>query len=101
MFALQLRLQDQALARCADVPRELAALFFSDEPIEIEQAKAFCGGCVIQAACLQGAIERREACGVWGGQLFQDGKILPQKRKRGRPPKVRPAADVELVAAIA
>jgi hypothetical protein len=27
---------------------------------------------------------------VWGGQLFANGKILAQKRKRGRPPKIRP-----------
>jgi WhiB family redox-sensing transcriptional regulator len=100
MFALKLELQELALARCGDAPRELAALFFSDEPVEIEQAKAFCGGCLIQAACLQGALQRREAAGVWGGQLFQDGKVLPQKRKRGRPPKARPSVD-ELVAAIA
>lgn len=100
MFALIIDIQLQQ-ARCAEAPREIAALFFSDEPIEIEQAKAFCGDCVIQAACLQGAIERREACGVWGGQLFQDGKILAQKRKRGRPPKVRAPIEADLVAAIA
>jgi WhiB family redox-sensing transcriptional regulator len=100
MFALKLELQELALARCGDASRELAALFFSDEPIEIEQAKAFCGGCLIQTACLQGALQRREAAGVWGGQLFQDGKVLPQKRKRGRPPKARPSVD-ELVAATA
>ena len=26
--------------------------------------------------------------GVWGGQLFADGVVIPRKRKRGRPPKV-------------
>ena len=87
------------LARCADAPRAIAALYFSDEPVEIEQAKAYCGGCPIQESCLQGALERRESAGVWGGQLFQDGKVLPQKRKRGRPPKVRPS--LEPIAAIA
>ena len=35
-----------------------------------------------------GAIERGEPWGVWGGQLFFNGKILAQKRKRGRPPKI-------------
>ena len=87
------------LARCAGAPNVVAAWFFSDEPIEIEQAKAYCGGCLMQESCLQGASERREAAGVWGGQLFQDGKVLAQKRKRGRPPKVRPPVDA--VAAIA
>ena len=33
---------------------------------------------------------RREPWGVWGGELFVNGKIVAQKRKRGRPPKVRP-----------
>ena len=33
---------------------------------------------------------RRSKCppwGVWGGQLFLNGKILASKRRRGRPPK--------------
>ena len=33
---------------------------------------------------------RREPWGVWGGELFVHGKIVAQKRKRGRPPKIRP-----------
>ena len=37
---------------------------------------------------LEGAIERREPWGVWGGQLFLNGKILASKRRRGRPPKI-------------
>ena len=38
--------------------------------------------------CLAGALERREPWGVWGGELFANGKVLAQKRRRGRPPKV-------------
>ena len=41
--------------------------------------------------CLEAAIERREPWGVWGGELFANGKVLAQKRRRGRPPKVRAA----------
>jgi len=26
--------------------------------------------------------------GVWGGELFANGNVLAQKRRRGRPPKV-------------
>jgi WhiB family redox-sensing transcriptional regulator len=37
--------------------------------------------------CLAGAIERREPCGVWGGQIFHHGRIVPYKRSRGRPRK--------------
>ncbi len=53
--------------------------------------------CPIMDACLDGAIERREPWGVWGGQLFFNGHILAQKRKRGRPPK-HPRPDIELSA---
>jgi hypothetical protein len=28
---------------------------------------------------------------VWGGELFLNGHVLAQKRRRGRPPKNRPA----------
>ena len=38
--------------------------------------------------CLSGALARREPWGVWGGELFANGKVLAQKRRRGRPPKV-------------
>jgi hypothetical protein len=31
---------------------------------------------------------------VWGGELFVNGKIVAQKRKRGRPPKIRPEVEV-------
>lgn len=65
----------------------LLDLFFSEEIPHIAAAKAICGPCPLKDSCLAGAVERREPWGVWGGQLFQDGKVLEQKRKRGRPPK--------------
>jgi len=81
-------------ARCADeyVAAEfgttsLGDLFFSEQIPEIRAAKAICAGCALQVPCLDGAIERREPWGVWGGQLFQNGKVLAVKRPRGRPPK--------------
>ena len=58
----------------------------------------------MREACLAGALTRREPWGVWGGELLANGKILANKRKRGRPPKVRPvetevpAADDRLTA---
>ena len=54
---------------------------------DIALAKAICAGCPLAEPCLEGAVDRREPWGVWGGQLFFNGKILPFKRKRGRPPK--------------
>jgi WhiB family redox-sensing transcriptional regulator len=32
-------------------------------------------------------VKRGEPCGVWGGQLFANGRIVVIKRRRGRPPK--------------
>ena len=43
--------------------------------------------CPVQALCLDGALERREPWGVWGGELFLQGVVIPRKRPRGRPRK--------------
>ena len=73
-------------ARCATVDGELAATFYSEELQDIAVAKRICAECPVMAPCLEGAIERQEPFGVWGGQLFLNGKVLMQKRRRGRPP---------------
>ena len=65
-----------------------ADLFFSEDIGEIAAAKRVCADCPVLAECLEGALERREPWGVWGGQLFMNGKMLTVKRRRGRPPKV-------------
>jgi WhiB family redox-sensing transcriptional regulator len=62
-------------------------LWFAEAPADLEFAKALCAGCPAQRTCLAGAIERREPCGVWGGQIFHNGHIVPYKRSRGRPRK--------------
>jgi WhiB family redox-sensing transcriptional regulator len=62
-------------------------VFFSETPEGVEFAKALCVGCPARAMCLAGALERREACGVWGGELFVGGVIVERKRPRGRPRK--------------
>lgn len=67
-------------------------LFFAETPTDVELAKALCVGCPIQAQCLAGALERREPWGVWGGELFAQGVVIPRKRPRGRPRKVDVAA---------
>ncbi|MGH8999343.1 MAG: WhiB family transcriptional regulator [Acidimicrobiia bacterium] len=78
-------------AKCKDGTGALVELFFSEQLDDIAAAKAFCGDCPVRLWCLEGALARREPWGVWGGELFFQGKILAHKRKRGRPPKVRPA----------
>jgi WhiB family transcriptional regulator, redox-sensing transcriptional regulator len=69
---------------CTDDPE----LFFAEAPEDVEAAKALCQGCRARAACLEGALERREPWGVWGGELILRGVIVPRKRPRGRPRKV-------------
>jgi WhiB family redox-sensing transcriptional regulator len=79
------------LARCNDGTGGLVDLFYSDEIPDIRVAKQICRECPVRAICLAGAVERREPCGVWGGELFVNGRILPVKRPRGRPPKHKEA----------
>ncbi len=83
----------QDLARCNDGTGSMTELFFSEQLDDIAAAKAFCLECPVKEPCLEGAQLRREPWGVWGGELFVNGKIVAQKRKRGRPPKVRPEVD--------
>src|SRR3954462_4471626 len=82
MQELALRAEDLELA-CRTDPE----LFFAAAPADVELAKALCVDCPIRRACLAGALERREPWGVWGGELFVRGVIVPRKRPRGRPRK--------------
>lgn len=75
-------------ARCRDGAASLTALFFSEDLGDIARAKSFCAGCPVQADCLAAALRRAEPWGVWGGELFVNGRIVASKRRRGRPPKV-------------
>ena len=67
-------------------------LWFAESPADVETAKALCLPCPRTAACLAGALERREPRGVWGGQLVLSGVVVPRKRPRGRPRKDEVAA---------
>ncbi len=67
-------------------------LFFAERPEHVEAAKALCTGCPVRPACMAGALERREPWGVWGGELFVQGVVVPRKRPRGRPRKDEVAA---------
>ena len=67
-------------------------LFFAETPHDVEVAKALCVDCPVRARCLDGALERREPWGVWGGELFLQGAVISRKRPRGRPRKSDVAA---------
>ncbi len=64
-----------------------AELWFAEQGAQVEQAKALCQTCPLLEGCLAGAIERAEPWGVWGGQVFVNGVVVPTKRGRGRPRK--------------
>jgi len=82
------RAQTGADLPCTDDPE----VFFAESPDEVEAAKALCRECPARAACLAGALGRREPWGVWGGELLLRGAIVPRKRPRGRPRKTGLAA---------
>jgi WhiB family redox-sensing transcriptional regulator len=73
---------------CRDDPE----LFFAESPDDVEFAKSLCQSCAVRMACLAGAIARAEPWGVWGGELFLRGEVVPRKRPRGRPRKDAVAA---------
>jgi WhiB family redox-sensing transcriptional regulator len=89
---------DLRFARCRDGNGTLTHLFFSEDLFDLARAKAICGKCRLAESCLQGALDRQEPWGVWGGQLLVDGIVVVNKRPRGRPPKTpRPELVVDEV----
>jgi len=72
--------------------------FYSDELDDVSAAKRLCLTCPVRRECLDAAVANREPAGVWGGHLFVDGRIVLQKRRRGRPPRqARPEDTFPLV----
>lgn len=63
-------------------------MWFAEGTAPTEQARRLCHACHVRAACLEGALARSEPWGVWGGEVFEDGRVIPVKRGRGRPRKV-------------
>ena len=78
---------DQVISSLIPCRRNDAELWFAEREAEVEQAKALCRSCPVRQGCLEGALERREPWGVWGGEVFVDGAIVARKRGRGRPRK--------------
>ena len=71
--------------RCSDGNGTLSYLFFSEEYVDVQRAKAICAKCSSRIDCLSAALDRAEPWGVWGGELLEEGKICQTKRPRGRP----------------
>jgi WhiB family redox-sensing transcriptional regulator len=62
-------------------------MWFAENPVELERAKALCADCPIRRECLAAALERQEPWGVWGGEILDRGSVIARKRPRGRPRK--------------
>src|SRR3954468_3464049 len=88
LTGLTQRVADEQLPCRANDPE----LFFADSPADVEYAKSLCTTCPVRLDCLNGALERREPWGVWGGEWFVQGVVVPRKRPRGRPRKSEVAA---------
>ena len=87
-----------ASRRCSDGNGTLSYVFFSDEWVDVQRAKAICAKCSDARDCLQGALEREEPWGVWGGEQLEMGRVVAVRRPRGRPPvKVKTVTPVEEV----
>ena len=84
MTATPVRDQAAEVLPCRQADPEL---YFAESPADLEFAKSLCATCPVRAECLAGALERREPWGVWGGELFWQGAVIPRKRPRGRPRK--------------
>lgn len=78
----------KSAARCADGAGTLTPLFFSDDNVDIARAKAICARCSLAGTCLREAIQRLEPWGVWGGELIENGRVVADRRPRGRPSRL-------------
>lgn len=78
---------DQLVATLIPCREHDAELWFAESTAEVELAKALCRECPIREGCLAGAVARHEPWGVWGGEVFVGGVVVPRKRGRGRPRK--------------
>ena len=84
--------------RCNDGTGSMTHLFFANNIHDTARAKAICAKCPVSGECLEAAQTRRELWGVWGGELIENGRIVMNKRGRGRPLKhPRPPVIVEEV----
>ena len=79
-------------AACTQISGDRAdrvRVFFSQDRKVIDQAKAICAGCPRREPCLEGALERREPWGVWGGERFRNGHVVINRKRSPRHQRVR------------
>jgi hypothetical protein len=77
-------------ATCMGMDTEL---FFPHEcdSVGIERARSVCSKCPVAAACLAGAIERREKYGVFGGLTAEERFNMVRRSRRSKGEYVPPS----------
>lgn len=73
---------DEALTPCQGLDPDL---WFEETPEATAQAQSACASCPIRASCLAQALVRREEWGIWGGEIFEGGRLVAQRTPTGRP----------------
>ncbi|HEY8057720.1 MAG TPA: WhiB family transcriptional regulator [Acidimicrobiales bacterium] len=68
---------DQAACRGLD-----PEIFYPVSEEEATRAKAVCGQCAVQEACLEHALGSRERDGVWGGATEKERRRIIRQRRR-------------------
>ena len=68
---------DQAACRGLD-----PEIFYPVSEEEAAQAKAVCGQCAVQQACLEHALRSRERDGGWGGATEKERRRIIRQRRR-------------------
>lgn len=68
-------------AACADP--DAPSMFPADtDRVGIELARDICNGCPVRQTCLDDALRRGEAFGVWGGLSADERRSLRRQKKR-------------------
>ena len=57
-------------------------LYFSEDEMQVQEAKSLCGGCPVRAQCLEGALSRQEPAGVWAENYLKKVASLPRSAKQ-------------------
>jgi WhiB family transcriptional regulator, redox-sensing transcriptional regulator len=57
-------------------------IFYPVSEEEAAHAKAVCGQCAVQQACLEHALGSRERDGVWGGATEKERRRIIRQRRR-------------------
>jgi WhiB family redox-sensing transcriptional regulator len=68
--------RDRAVCRGLDTE-----LFFPGQGEPVEEAKAICANCAVQAACANYAVSSGQRFGIWGGQTERDRRRLRARRR--------------------